>query len=186
MILEITEMLYTAQWHGREQVDWAKCKYPPYRPTHKNHPCSVWIRAKKEHYDWALQLGLSLCSEYNRRYSKTHKCLEHLKRLETMGYPKPIEKETYIAPKHKRATVNCPEGCDYFDCAINDKLFDSCAVYKNGQLDCVNTYRKYYLTKEWDMHWNRGKDPSPHWYCLTCSDNYKCPMCWYTNKNLKS
>ena len=90
--------------------------------------------------------------------------------------------ETYTAPPHKRATHNCPYGCDYFDCAINDKYFKNCAVYVDGKLDCVNTYRNYYLTKEWDMKWNKGKDKQPLWYkikCLSCSNDYQCAMCWY-------
>lgn len=163
MILEICQLLYTAHWHGRDNPDWIECEYKPYRPTHKNHPCSIWVRASKNHYDWALNLGLELCKEYTRRYGKTHKCLTHLHRLQAMGYPELIQPETYEPPPKKRATVNCPDGCDYFDCAINDKFFDDCAVYIDGQLDCVETYRNYYRTKEWAMRWNRQDNP-PSWF----------------------
>mgnify|MGYP001152522788 FL=1 len=74
-----------------------------------------------------------------------------------------VNNETYTAPPEKRATVNCPEGCDYFDCAINDKYFKDCAVYVDGKLDCVNTYRNYLHTKEWDLTWNKGVE-RPDWY----------------------
>lgn len=90
-----------------------------------------------------------------------------------MGYPSKTTRsieETYTAPAHKRATHNCPKGCDYFDCAINDKYFDNCAVYVNGKLDCVQTYRNYYLTKEWELKWNKGKDNPPSWYTTKCSE----------------
>ena len=81
-----------------------------------------------------------------------------------MGYPEKIKEDTIVPPLKKRATVNCPSNCDYFDCAIADEYFNKCACYKDGQLDCVNTYREYYKLKEFKMVWNRGKDKSPEWY----------------------
>jgi hypothetical protein len=84
-----------------------------------------------------------------------------------MGYPLRVaNKETYTAPPNKRATINCPEGCDYFDCAINDKFFTDCAVYVDGKLDCVATYRNYYHTKEWELKWDTKKilRQRPTWY----------------------
>lgn len=77
-----------------------------------------------------------------------------------MGYPPLIEPETYQPPVHKRALINCPQGCDYFDCAINDEVFDQCAVYTDGKLDCIATYKRYYKTKTFPMRWNR-KPTSP-------------------------
>ena len=192
MILETCQLLYTAHYYNTPEPEWSTdCPHAPYRMTHKNHPCAVWVRAKKAHYDWALNLGFELCKEYTRRYSKEHKCYSHLVRLRTMGYPLKSAsslKETYKAPAHKRATHNCPKGCDYFDCAINEKYFDNCAVYVDGKLDCVQTYRNYYLTKEWELKWNKGKDNQPLWYkikCLSCSNDYQCAMCWYDAPNKK-
>lgn len=192
MILETCQLLYTAHYYNTPEPIWTNdCPHPPYRMTHKNHPCAVWVRAKKAHYDWALNLGFELCKEYQRRYGKEHKCYTHLLRLKTMGYPEKNSKslkETYTAPAHKRATINCPKGCDYFDCAINEKYFDNCAVYVDGKLDCVQTYRNYYLTKEWELKWNKGKDNQPLWYkikCLSCSNDYQCGMCWYDAPNKK-
>ena len=192
MILETCQLLYTAHYYNTPEPIWTNdCPHAPYKMTHKNHPCSVWVRAKKAHYDWAVNLGFELCKEYKRRYGKEHKCYTHLLRLKTMGYPEKNSKsliETYTAPAHKRATYNCPKGCDYFDCAINDKYFDNCAVYVDGKLDCVQTYRNYYLTKEWELKWNKGKDNQPLWYkikCLSCSNDYQCAMCWYDAPNKK-
>ena len=44
----------------------------PYRPTHINHPCSVWVRTSSANYDWALEHGLALAKEYTKRYGKIH------------------------------------------------------------------------------------------------------------------
>lgn len=169
MILETCQLLYTAHHYNTPEPKWdAICPHEPYRMTHKNHPCAVWVRAKQAHYEWAVNLGFELCREYQRRFGKEHKCYSHLQRLARMGYPKPCHlKETYTAPPRKRATLNCPKGCDYFDCAINDKFFDTCAVYVGDKLDCVATYRNYYHVKEWELKWNKGKDKRPAWYTKT-------------------
>lgn len=43
-----------------------------YRTTHKNHPSSVWVRATRENFRWAVRHGLALAAEYSRRYGKEH------------------------------------------------------------------------------------------------------------------
>ena len=165
MILEITQLLYTAWWYGRTNVDWAECEYDPYKSTHKNHPCAIWVRNCENNYNWALNLGLELCKEYQRRYNKTHKCYYHLLRLKDMGYPELVEKETHTPNSKKRAYTKSPEGCQYFDCAINDEYFETCAVYDSeGVLDCVKSYRNYYKMKNMEMKWNKGHDDTPDWY----------------------
>ena len=45
-----------------------------------------------------------------------------------------------------------------------DEYFEKCATYTDGKLDAVRTYRKYYLTKPFEMKWNRGKDDEPEWF----------------------
>lgn len=164
MILETTQLLYTAWWFGREQVDWADCPYAPYRATHRNHPSAIWVRLHPSHYQWALRLGLALCEEYTRRYKKQHKCFAHLQRLKVMGYPPHVGQETFKGHKLKIARAGCPKGCDEFYCAINDEIFPYCATYTDGQLNAVETYRKYYATKTWALKWNRGAEAPPAWY----------------------
>lgn len=53
----------------------------PYRPTHKNHPCTVWARQSKGNYHWLVELGFALCKEYSLRYSKRHKCKDVIELL---------------------------------------------------------------------------------------------------------
>jgi hypothetical protein len=45
----------------------------PYKLTHKNHPCSIWVRNSLSNYLYLCELGLELCKEYTYRYGKRHK-----------------------------------------------------------------------------------------------------------------
>jgi hypothetical protein len=65
MILESAQMLCTAV-----NLTGGQAKY---KTTHKNHPCSLWVRQTKGNFGWLKTHGLALCSEYTRRYGKRHK-----------------------------------------------------------------------------------------------------------------
>lgn len=44
MILESCQLMSTVMHkHGRQG---------PYRPTHANHPCTLWLCQSQQHYDW--------------------------------------------------------------------------------------------------------------------------------------
>lgn len=45
-----------------------------YKTTHKNHPCSIWVRQSRGNYLWTLELFKELCKEYTKRYGKIHAC----------------------------------------------------------------------------------------------------------------
>ena len=47
----------------------------PYRRTHYNHPCSVWVRESADNYKWLIRHAHGLGEEYTYRYGKTHKSL---------------------------------------------------------------------------------------------------------------
>jgi hypothetical protein len=52
----------------------------PYKPTHKNHPCTKWGRENSANTAWMLLHGLAICAEYHRRYGKIHSCMQaHLR-----------------------------------------------------------------------------------------------------------
>ena len=51
---------------------------PPYKLTHKNHPCNVWARESIDNFKWLVQLGIELCKEYTHRYQKNHKCEQYI------------------------------------------------------------------------------------------------------------
>lgn len=46
----------------------------PYKLTHKNHPCAIWVRASLDNYLWLRDLLCELSAEYTYRYGKEHKC----------------------------------------------------------------------------------------------------------------
>lgn len=46
-----------------------------YKPTHRNHPCSMWTRASQANFEWLISHGLALAGEYQHRYGKIHKSL---------------------------------------------------------------------------------------------------------------
>jgi hypothetical protein len=68
MILESTQLLCNAlRYHG--------C-YEPwlYKPTHVNHPCSVWARENSDNFVWLYYHTKHLCDQYYFVYKKEHKC----------------------------------------------------------------------------------------------------------------
>jgi hypothetical protein len=71
MILEYTQLLCCV-WHVIDPNH--EIYTPPYKMTHKNHPCAIWVRKSLTNYKWLCDLAICLCKEYTLRYKKTHKC----------------------------------------------------------------------------------------------------------------
>ena len=64
MITEYNQLLCTAiNLSGGEA---------PYKTTHKNHPCAVWVRESKANWEYLKSLTIALCSEYTKRYGRVH------------------------------------------------------------------------------------------------------------------
>lgn len=102
IILEICQMLYTAQWLCHpEFVEYHLTELAPYRKTHHNHPTSKWVRRTRTNYRYTCQIGLALCKEYTKRYGKTHKCQVRLEWLShhpiTRVDTTPYSDTTYLA-----------------------------------------------------------------------------------------
>jgi hypothetical protein len=64
MILESTQLLCNC---------FAQTKVP-YKRTHYNHPCSIWVRESLDNFEWLKIYAIELCKEYTYRYNKVHKC----------------------------------------------------------------------------------------------------------------
>jgi hypothetical protein len=74
MILETAQMLSTAQWKlVPEKAKALLQRSLIYKPTHKNHPCVIWVCDSLDNYEWLSRLGKYLCKEYTERYQKVHK-----------------------------------------------------------------------------------------------------------------
>ena len=90
MLLESTQMLWTAQHVLAEDGKIHNIETAPptatgraggYRPTHKNHPCAIWVRASVANYRWLVALAISLADEYHFRYPtrrESHACEVHV------------------------------------------------------------------------------------------------------------
>lgn len=73
MILETAQILSTVCYIGGNH------RLPMYKPTHENHPCTVWARETGGNYHWLWRLGMQLCNEYTHRYGKIHKSARVIK-----------------------------------------------------------------------------------------------------------
>jgi len=65
MVLESAQLLCSAAWFYGIPA--------PYRPTHLQHPCSIWLRESNANAQWLIRHSLALCAEYTYRYGKRHK-----------------------------------------------------------------------------------------------------------------
>ena len=129
MILESCQLLCTAH-HVTEST-----YIPPYKSTHKNHPCSKWVRESISNYKYLVILAEELCKEYTYRYNKTHKCEAYIKEL-GKNIP-PITNINFTQPAQ----------------AMPD-------IYKSENV--INSYRCYYLFEKTKLH-NWKKRTVPYW-----------------------
>ena len=146
MILETTQLLYSCLWLTMNNEDWInnapfnKSGKRGYRKTHANHPCAIWTRESYDNYKWLCKLGLELCKEYEKRYSKIHASKQHIIWLNEQCPPIPSIGMTEIK------------------LAMPDK-------YKTS--DPIMSYRDYYNNeKAIFSKWKINKPP--HWFIPPC------------------
>lgn len=68
MILESAQMMCTVlHKQGNENV--------PYRASHRNHPCTIWLGESLSNWVWLQDLSYHMNNEYKKRYkhTKNHK-----------------------------------------------------------------------------------------------------------------
>lgn len=138
MLVEAAQLLSTAH----HVLDGDDAPEGIYMPTHRNHPCAVWVRQNMDNYDWVWGLGFRLGIEFERRYGKTHKTQEVISKLTRGPY----------ALGNPEGGV-CWEAKD-FALAMPDK-------YKTD--DPVESYRAYYRAEKAHIaKWEHG--PTPPWW----------------------
>jgi hypothetical protein len=108
----------------------------PYKPTHVNHPCAVWVRSSKDAFVWLIEHGLALCQEYTRRYNKIHSSQKVIEDAKVLKYLLPF------------ATM--PD-------------FVQCMPEQYRHSDPVVAYRTYYRTKASFTTW-RAPSKTPAWF----------------------
>ncbi len=86
MILETAQMLCTNAPHFG-----IPDSLVPYKPTHMNHPCTVWARQSRYNYDWLARHFIALVDEKADRTHKLHLSYTKLMPLLTHVYDNPLD-----------------------------------------------------------------------------------------------
>ena len=106
-----------------------------YKPTHKNHPCTMWAKKSKQNFLWLLEHFDALNRRYTKIYRRIHKCRQYMYMFYTFAERMP---DRGLTP--------------FVNCAKNDKLgldFTHLPVHE--------AYRLYLHAK-----WALDKNP-PKW-----------------------
>lgn len=108
-----------------------------YKPTHRNHPMTVWVRKTRSNYEWTYQFFQAMCDEFTFRRDKIHATSRLLEPL--------LIPPTGIS---KGAITDVP-------LCMPEEFHLSCPV---------ESYRKYYHSKwqEGIVSYNWGR-PIPDW-----------------------
>lgn len=185
MLLETTQILYTyldsigyvlpaTNADGKTIV--------PYKPTHRHHPCVLWLHGGRAHLKWLLQLANNLCFVYMRIYDKVHACdmhIEHMnEHIDLTKLPDNCDAATWLqrltargikpdlvqACASKVATVDPPDGCAFGVACVGDDTVPFCRTAE-GDINLPKTYLKYYNYKRTifkrPMRWHKEAKPPP-------------------------
>lgn len=121
MVVETAQMLCTAGTGA-------------YKPTHAQHPCTVWAGRSARNWEWLVAHGLALCDEYSFRYGRRHKSQDVI--------------ESVLPPESFVDTGLTP-----FALAMPDEF---------KKENAVESYRAYYHSKASFAKWT--KRAAPVWW----------------------
>ena len=112
-----------------------------YRVAHKNHPCTLWAGMSRLNYNFSFNLFVSMLDEYTYRYGKTHA-------------------SSRLLPALADAIVLLPET----DRTAHPECFGDEVHLRSGDWWPVESYRKFYMTKQhrFKMVWT--KRDKPEWF----------------------
>ena len=122
MILESAQMLSTV-FGG------------PYKPTHKNHPCTIWVAQSRQNAEWLWVLADALNCEYKDRFN-------HARNHKSWDAIEPVWRDINALPDI---------GLTPFAQAMPDEF---------KQSNAVDAYRAYYRSKPFAA-WRVG---APDWW----------------------
>ena len=138
MPLEEAQMLCTVmRLHAPEYAEETEL----YRAVHQKHPCTIWAGKTRANYRYSLEMFRHMCNEYTYRYGKVHGSWR-----------------LWDALEHGAALV--PEG----DITPHPECFSEHTDLKSGENWPINSYRKFYMTKQrrFSMKWTNR--PVPSWF----------------------
>ena len=133
-------------WDLYEGADDLEAELLYYKAVHVGHPCTVWSRENCCNYTWHYKHFIALCDEYTYRYGKTHSTDTKLREV-LSKLPDNIPREAGRTP-FKLAMKANPE----------------CVVQDLGGTNAVESYRKFYKTKEKRFKMDWTKRPVPEWF----------------------
>ena len=194
MIVETAQMLYT-YLHSIGELARLNLKSPitvealtPYKPTHKHHPCVLWLHGGRSHFRWLVTLGMHLCNRYSDIYGKTHKTAEHFSVLAFWVYPDRLPDDCWPAEWLQRLAAHgvgrdviaacaakvCladpPDGCHFGVACMSDETVPL-EIDAHGNASTVNTYRSLMGHKQavnFRMTWEKQANPPSalvDWVC---------------------
>lgn len=158
MILESAQMLCTAMHDLRP----GNGHVIPYRKTHGNHPCTMWVKRSRKNFEWLVQLGLALSDEHLWRYEKNtyHKSRDVIM---WCGQNVPHE-DRFLRGYQTKFTMAMPNEIKI-------------ANYNQP----IQAYREYYHKKAGDFKMTWRKRPVPSWFKPTGSD--RSEYVWTPNED---
>lgn len=121
-----------------------------YKPAYPHHPCNIWASKNKHNFKSVINMGISICEEYKKRYNKKHACYEHLLYLRDVELCQ--EKENEICAM-TRPPLCFGKNKDQYVC--KDKY---------GHVDVIESYTLYYIKEKSTFARYRKKScPPPKW-----------------------
>ena len=114
-----------------------------YKPTHKNHPCAVWVRQSNGNYIWLWALLQATYAEFTKRYGKIHKGQRDGLLGKLSNYPRNIPKYSVREAEFQTEPPLC----------MPDK-------YKSDST--VESYRQYYMGEKREIA--TWKIQKPEWW----------------------
>ena len=186
MIIETAQMLYTFL-HSTGELARIDLKSPitggaltPYKPTHKHHPCVLWLHGGRSHVRWLLDLGIALCERYHEIYGKAHSTAEHLAALDACVYPERlpddcwpaewlrrlaahgVKRDVIAACADKVCLADPPDGCLFGVACMSDETVPL-ELDEHGDVSTILTYRSLMGHKQAvdlkNMRWAKQDEP---------------------------
>lgn len=186
MIIETAQMLYT-YLHSIGELAHTNLASPvtgdaltPYKPTHKHHPCVLWLHGGRSHFRWLLDLGLALCRRYHEIYGRVHSTAEHLVALDASVCPERLPEDCWPAEWMQRlvahgvnqdAIAACaakvcladpPDGCLFGVACMSDETVPL-ECDEHGDASTIYSYRSLMGHKQAvdlkNMRWAKQDDP---------------------------
>lgn len=146
MVLESAQLLSTGLWlvdgrrarrlHDRSRI---------YLPTHKRHPCTLWVGESLANYRWLARLAGALVEEYHYRYGgRSHASELVIDSCRRFALSKPAQRlQPWGSARRTPFALAMPEN------------------YRGD--DAVAAYRRYYLGEKAPIcAWTRRR--VPRWF----------------------